>query len=94
MLYICKKDNTMTVQTAFRFSPELINRLKNRARRDHKSVNQFVEEVLEKALEDDLLKGLEGLRLCKEIPADILNMPFIVLDESGLDEKAAYILGK
>lgn len=84
----------MTVQTAFRFSPELINRLKNRARRDHKSVNQFVEEVLEKALEDDLLKGLEGLRLCKEIPADILNMPFVVFDDSSLDEKAAYILGK
>ena len=72
----------MTVQTAFRFSPELINRLKNRARRDNKSVNQFVEEVL------------EGLRICKEIPADILNMPYIVLDESSLDDKTAYILGK
>ena len=44
-------DNVRTIQTAFRFSPELIGRLKQRARLEHKSVNAFVEEAVERALD-------------------------------------------
>lgn len=39
-----------TVQTAFRFTPELVNRMKQKARREHKSVNAYVERLIEKDL--------------------------------------------
>lgn len=45
--------NTRTVQTAFRFTPDLVERLKRRARREKTSVNAYVEKVLEKDLGTD-----------------------------------------
>lgn len=39
-----------TVQTAFRFRPDLLRRLKNKARYEKKSLNAYVEEVLESSL--------------------------------------------
>ena len=45
--------NTRTVQTAFRFSPDLVERLKRRARKEKTSVNAYVEKVLEKDLGTD-----------------------------------------
>ena len=44
-------EGTRTVQTAFRFSPELVRRLKRRARLERKSVNAYVEEAVQKALD-------------------------------------------
>lgn len=52
LLYLCKQtDNTMeaTVQkkaTMFRLSVDLLDRLKDMARREHRSLNNFVECVL------------------------------------------------
>ncbi|MDR0988944.1 MAG: toxin-antitoxin system HicB family antitoxin [Prevotellaceae bacterium] len=37
-------------QTAFRLSPELVNRLKVAAKREHRSLNNFVENILTDAL--------------------------------------------
>ncbi len=34
------------VQTAFRFNPDLIERLKARAKRENRSLNNYVEKVL------------------------------------------------
>ena len=45
--------NTRTVQTAFRFSPDLVERLKRRASKEKTSVNAYVERVLEKDLGTD-----------------------------------------
>ena len=38
--------STAKVQTAFRFSPDLIERLKARARQENRSLNNYVEKVL------------------------------------------------
>lgn len=46
-------ETTRTVQTAFRFTPDLVERLKKRARRERTSVNAYVEKVLEKDLGTD-----------------------------------------
>jgi len=42
-----------STQTAFRFRPDLLRRLKNRARLENKSLNAFVEEALERTLGPD-----------------------------------------
>lgn len=41
------------VQTAFRFPPSLISRIKRAAAKERISVNRFVETVLERATEPD-----------------------------------------
>lgn len=54
MLYICNQMynsmetvlHTPKVATAFRLNSELIKRLKNLARKDNRSLNNFVESVL------------------------------------------------
>ena len=87
---------TMTVQTAFRLEPELIARLKNRARLERKSVNQFVEETLRRTLEtpfEDVHLKLE-FDVAEPISENILRMTSLVLDDSVQDEKAMYILDK
>lgn len=98
MLYICKKNNYMTVQTAFRFSPELIDRLKKRARREHKSVNQYVEEVLTRSLDSGHDSELDvlfsGISVSEGIPASILNMRTVSASDIVLDERCHYILEK
>lgn len=87
---------TMTIQTAFRLEPELIARLKNRARLERKSVNQFVEETLWRALETPLEDAPLKLRVdaADPIPDNILSMTTLAIDDSVLDEKAKYILDK
>ena len=42
-----------TVQTAFRFRPELLSRIKAKARLEGKSVNSFVESTIEDYLAKD-----------------------------------------
>jgi hypothetical protein len=53
MIYICNQNDitmeTTTVQkraTMFRFAPELVDRLKELARKEHRSLNNYVECVL------------------------------------------------
>ena len=38
--------SSVKVQTAFRFNPDLIERLKARAKRENRSLNNYVEKVL------------------------------------------------
>lgn len=40
-------------QTAFRLSPELVERLKMKAEKEHRSLNNYVEMVLMSAVEDE-----------------------------------------
>ena len=53
-------ETARTVQTAFRFTPELVRRMKLKARREHKSVNAYVERLIEKDLgsEEDKYEAL------------------------------------
>lgn len=39
------------VQTAIRLTPELLERVKRSAKREHRSVNSFIENILDKATE-------------------------------------------
>ena len=41
-------ESTPRIQTAFRFTPELLGRIKREAERRHQSVNAFVEAVLDR----------------------------------------------
>lgn len=45
--------SSVKVQTAFRFSQELIERLKARAKRENRSLNNYVEKVLMDIVSDE-----------------------------------------
>ena len=70
--------STNKKQTAFRFSEDLLERLKDRARKDNRSLNNYVEKILMEAVYDEPNeemvaamkeakegKGLETLDLAK-----------------------------
>ena len=63
MLYICYKANIMKVQTAFRLEKKLIEELKNEAKRHKRSLNNYVELVLSKVVEnkpnDETIQAIE-----------------------------------
>ena len=45
--------STTKKQTAFRFSEELLERLKERAKKDNRSLNNYVEKILMEAVYDE-----------------------------------------
>lgn len=92
-----------TSQTAFRFRPDLLERLKNRARLENTSLNSYVERVLEKSLEstdryEALLQGMKGLKIPKQISPEIEALSRFKVEytdeEIAADERLAYLLGK
>lgn len=91
-------DQRRSVQTAFRFTPELVNGLKAKARAEGKSVNSLVEEILTEALGS--IGSLEEKLSAVQIPAYVSEgtKAFKVrgFDFSACldDERAQYILGK
>ena len=92
-----------TVQTAFRFRPELLSQIKSKARLEGKSVNAFVESVIEDYLAKDddryeaLFRQIENLKPSNPIK---LNFPepkaeLIFSDEQlDKDPKLAYLVNK
>lgn len=60
-------DGVRSVQTAFRFRPELLERLKRRARFEGKSLNQYVEGVLEKSLMSKVIRYKEACEALAEL---------------------------
>jgi predicted DNA-binding protein len=97
-------EGTRTIQTAFRFREELVSRLKRRARLEHKSVNAYVEEAVEKALnggEDQyarLASKLKDIKVPRETSPEIEALSAFRVDftaeELAADDRLAYILGK
>ena len=93
-----------TIQTAFRFSPELVDRLKRRARLEKKSVNAYVEEAVEKALDSGndpytlLAAKLKEVKVPQEISPEVKALSSFKLEftaeELAADNRLAYILGK
>ena len=97
-------EGTRTVQTAFRFSPELVCRLKRRARLERKSINAYVEEAVQKALDSGedkyaLLEAeLKEIKVPQVISPEIQALSAFKVEftpeELAADDRLTYILGK
>ncbi len=97
-------EGTRTVQTAFRFSPELVSRLKRRARLERKSINAYVEEAVQKALDSGedkyaLLEAeLKEIKVPQVISPEIQALSAFKVEftpeELAADDRLTYILGK
>ena len=102
MLYIMPA--TRSTQTAFRFQPELLARLKQRARMENKSLNRYVEELLENALGSKeeryaaACRELAALTVPSDLPDSIKRLEQFQVsfneEELRQDERLAYILGR
>ena len=88
-------ETTRKVQTGLRLSPALIARLKQEAKKNHKSFNGYVEDVLDtttmprlpKLRREDYTPSQEILQLGRTIP------PF-TQEELDNDPKLAYLLSE
>lgn len=97
-------DGIRTIQTAFRFSPELVDRLKRRARLEKKSVNAYVEEAVERALDNGndpytlLAKKLKEVKVPREVSPEVKALSSFKVEftaeELAADDRLSYILGK
>lgn len=95
-----------TVQTAFRFTPDLLTRLKLKARREHKSVNAYVEHLIEKDLGKDedryeaLYRELAKIKLPEKISPKVNDLLGICSEvdysqeELDADPRLAYLIEK
>ena len=83
---------TERIQTAFRFTPELLTRIRHSARKVGLSVNRYVEQVLERSTELVFPKLPEDF----EIPLDLLQsagcIPAPSEEEMKNDPRLAHIL--
>jgi len=97
--------NTRTVQTAFRFTPELIQRMKNRARIQGQSLNAYVEGLVKKDLGESndryeaLYNELAKIKLPETISPEIEELfgkykVEFTPEELEADERLAYLLSK
>lgn len=103
MLYM---ETARTVQTAFRFTPDLVSRLKLKARREHKSVNAYVEQLIEKDLGKDedryeaLYRELAKIKLPEKISPKVKALAGFgagikyTQEELDADPKLAYLVEK
>lgn len=82
-------------QTAFRLDKELLFLLNRKARREGKSLNGFVEDVLRKEVKDELewprIKG--PIVISDEVERMSLGISFTP-EEIAADDRLAYILSK
>lgn len=58
---------TARIQTAFRFTPELLGRLKRQAQREHKSLNAYVENILDRETRLEWPKLPKDFKVSEEI---------------------------
>ncbi len=83
------------VQTGLRFSPILIARLKREAKKNKKSFNGYVEELLENATTPKMPKlSREEFAPTEEILRLGSTIPSFSQEELDEDPKLAYILSK
>lgn len=87
--------NTGRRQTAFRLDKQLLFLLNRKAKREGKSLNGFVEDVLRKEVKDELewprIKG--PVVISEEVERMSLGITFTP-EEIAADERLAYILSK
>lgn len=94
--------STKSVQTAFRFSPDLLVRMKNRARLRGQSLNSYVESLARKDIEgsteryETLYRELSDVILPEEVSGDIAGLSRFKVDfsreEKDSDERLSYLL--
>ena len=91
---------TKRIQTAFRLPQPLVVRLKSKAKLKGKSLNSFVEEILEEAVpyEESFEEKLSHLTVPDKIPQEILDIARFgfKITEKDLegDDRALYIWNK
>ena len=83
------------IQTAIRLSPELMERVKRHAKREHRSFNSFVENVLDRATEPVFPKLGPDFKVSDEIlslrATSFKRPPQEVIDA---DPKLSYLVKK
>ena len=97
-----ENDNAMNtearrVQTAIRLTPELLERVKRSAKREHRSVNSFIENILDKATEPVFPKFIgPDYQISDEIKAFRGSVSFKhpTQEQLDADPKLAYLVKK
>ena len=84
------------IQTAIRLSPELYERVKRNARREHRSFNSFVEHVLDKSTELVFPKISDDYEVSEEIRSLGASHPLLrpAQKELEADPKLAHLVDK
>ena len=87
---------TTRIQTAFRFTPELLARIRRAARRENLSVNQFVERTLDKATELVFPKLPQDFKVDDDILAFAgkIHLGPFTKEELDADPRLAYLVEK
>lgn len=88
--------STERIQTAFRFTPELLTRIRHSARKEGLSVNRYVEQVLEKSTELVFPKLPEVFRIDDDILsfAGKIHLEPFTKEEVDADPRLAYLVKK
>ena len=99
MLYICKNVINMEpgtrIQTAFRFTPELLERMKRTAKKRKVSLNQLVEQVMDWETRLELPSSPELHQISDEIQQlHCLNLKRPTEEEFAADPKLEYLWKK
>lgn len=84
------------IQTAIRLSPELMERVKRHAKREHRSFNSFVENVLDRATEPVFPKLGPDFKVSDEIRSFQGSVKFKRPSQKEIDAdpKLAYLVKK
>ena len=89
---IMSATTTTRIQTAFRLRPELLERIKYHAAREKKSVNSYVEEILERETRPVIPKFPPNFEVSEEIKAMNQCLQLPSKEEIEADPKLAHIL--
>lgn len=89
-------ENSRRIQTAFRLEESLLNRLKSKAKRQKKSLNNYVEALLKEDVRDEPLYPKVSFPIphSARVSRMLDILPDFTEEELKTDEKLAYILGK
>lgn len=95
-------DGLRTVQTAFRFKPEMVKSMKRQAAKSGVSLNRYVENLIERDLSSAELADFKkqfgisagALVISEEIMGLTLNDFLLSEEDIKSDDRLSYILGK
>lgn len=101
MLYM----ETRSIQTAFRFRPQMLAQMKNKARLQGVSLNSYVENLVQKDIDgqesryEEIYRELSKIKINPEtlekIHSDIQSLNIHISQEDiDSDERIAYLLSK
>lgn len=88
------RTSSARIQTAFRLDLALVERLRRQAKREHKTLNGYVESILLNAVQPELPKIGESYHISEETLRLSGFIPAFTREQLENDERLAYILGK